>query len=265
MKTLLPKFAASDLDGTLFRNKKISAEDLNAIHDWRAAGNVFGLVTGRPFVMLKPIFETFGLEVDFAICDNGAIIHDGNGQIIFETELTKKVLLDIINEPTALKSYHFALEAADEFFCVVLSQKSWVLTEKARWDFPLTILDAAQVVAIPKKINQIALGFDTPEEAQESVDVLNKKFGDKIFAQRNYNSVDIVSAGLNKSTGIAKILELRNWQGAQVFVIGDEANDLPMIKKFGGYTVATAKDFVKREAKSVVDSVGAMLRLGINC
>lgn len=257
------KFAASDLDGTLFRNKKISAEDLNAIRNWRAAGNVFGLVTGRPFIMLKPIFETFGLEVDFAICDNGAIIHDGDGQIIFETELSKKILLDIMNEPTASKSYHFALEASDEFFCVVLSQKSWVLTEKSRWDFPLTILDAAQVAAIPKTINQIALGFDTPEEAQESVDALNQKFGAKIFAQRNYNSVDIVAAGINKSTGIEKILALRNWHGAEIFVIGDESNDLPMIKKFGGYTVVTAKDFVKHEAKAVVNSVGDMLNKGL--
>ena len=116
---------------------------------------------------------------------------------------------------------------------------------------------------IPKKINQIALGFDTPEEAQESVDALNKKFGNKIYAQRNYNSVDIVAAGINKSTGIEKILELRNWRGAEVFVIGDESNDLPMIKKFGGYTVVTAKDFVKREAKAVFDSVGDMLNKGL--
>ena len=50
-----------------------------------------------------------------------------------------------------------------------------------------------------------------------------------------------------------------NWTGAKVFAVGDESNDLPMIKKFGGYTVATAKDFVKREAAQVFDSVGAML------
>ena len=262
-KKLLPKFAASDLDGTLYRNEKISAEDLNAINTWRANGNVFGLVTGRPFVMLEPILKTFGLEVDFAICDNGAIIHDGDGKIIFETELSTKILMDIMNEPTALKSYHFALEASDEFFCVILSQKSWVLTEKARWNFPLTIIDVEQVPTLNKKINQIALGFDTVDEAQDIVDVLNEKFGDKIFAQRNYAGVDIVTAGINKSLGIEKMLELKNWRDTQVFVIGDEANDLPMIKKFGGYTVITAKDFVKREAKAVFDSVGDMLNCNL--
>ena len=40
----VPKIAASDFDGTLFRERNISAEDLAAIKSWRAAGNKFGIV-----------------------------------------------------------------------------------------------------------------------------------------------------------------------------------------------------------------------------
>jgi hypothetical protein len=41
------KVAASDYDGTLFRQDNIAAEDMwLGIHKWREAGHLFGVVTG---------------------------------------------------------------------------------------------------------------------------------------------------------------------------------------------------------------------------
>ena len=253
------KVAASDFDGTIYRGEKISDEDLTAIKNWRAAGNKFGIVTGRAFVMLEPHLKSYALDVDFSACCNGAAIYDGNGQIIFESELPKNFLVDIINEPCASSTFHFAFEAADEVLCVIVDENSWVLREKNRWNFPLQIIDAAQVQTLTKKINQFALDFPSSEDAQIAAVALNEKFGDKIFAQKNTHSVDIVPAGINKGSGVENLLRIMNWTGAKIFAVGDESNDLPMIKKFGGCTVATAKDFVKREASQIFDSVGAML------
>ena len=183
---------------------------------------------------------------------------DDAGKVIFETELPKKTLLEIINEPFAAKSLHFAFETAEKVYCARVKENSWVLREKNRWNFPLEIIDAEQVEKIPKKINQLALDFKSPEEAKMSAEILNKKFGDVIFAQKNTHSVDIVIAGMNKARGVSNLVKIMDWRG-EIFVIGDESNDLPMIKAFNGYTVATAKDFVKREAKKIFNSVGAML------
>ena len=250
--------AASDFDGTLFRGQTISTEDFEAIKTWRASGNKFGIVTGRAYVMLAPLLQEFNLPIDFALCCNGAAMYDGDGKIIFETELPKKILMAIMDEPFAQKTFHFAFEAADEIFCACVKENSWVLRENNRWNFPLKIIEPAQIETLPKKINQLALDFASPDEALAAAETLNKKFGDVIFAQKNTHSVDIVVKGMNKGTGVENLLRVMNWDG-KVFVVGDESNDLPMIKKFGGYTVATAKDFVKREASKVFDSVGAML------
>ena len=251
------KVAASDFDGTLFINQQISAENLLAIKKWRAAGNKFGIVTGRAYIMLPHHLEEFGLEIDFAICENGAIIHDGSGKVIFETELPKKVLKAIINEPLASKSLHFAFEAAEKVYCANVKPTSWLLREQARWKLPLEIIDVAQIDDLPR-INQLALNFESLETAQNAADILNKKYGDVIFAQKNTVSLDIVIAGMNKAKGVENLLKVMNWD-AKAYVIGDESNDLPMIRHFGGYTVATAKDFVKREASAIFESVGAML------
>ena len=251
------KVAASDFDGTLFINQSITAENLSAIRNWRAAGNKFGIVTGRAYIMLPHHLEEFGLEIDFAICENGAIIHDGSGKVIFETELPKKVLKAIINEPLASKSLHFAFEAAEKVYCANVKPTSWLLREQARWKLPLEIIDVAQIDDLPR-INQLALNFESLETAQNAADILNKKYGDVIFAQKNTVSLDIVIAGMNKAKGVENLLKVMNWD-AKAYVIGDESNDLPMIRHFGGYTVATAKDFVKREASAIFESVGAML------
>ena len=252
------KVAASDFDGTIYRGEKISAEDLVAVRNWRAAGNKFGIVTGRCYPMLAHHLREFELEIDFAICDNGSIIFDGGGQIIFEAELPKKILLEIMNEPCAQRSYHFALEAAEKVFCACVKEKSWVIREAGRWNFPLEIVESAQVESLPK-INQLALDFATPEEALATAEILNKKFSAQIYAQKNTHSVDVVPRGINKAQGVENLLNLRDWRGAEIFFIGDESNDLPGIKKFGGFTVVTAKDFVKRQATTIFDSVGAML------
>jgi len=253
------KVAASDFDGTIYRDEKISDEDFAAIKNWRAAGNKFGIVTGRAYVMLEPHLKNYGLNVDFSICCNGAVIYDGDGKIVFETAVPKNFLVDVMNEPYTKKSLHYAFEASDEIFCVINDEKSWVLRESKRWLFQVNFIDAAQVPTLTKKINQLALDFTTPDEAQAAAVALNKKFGDKIFAQKNTHSLDIVPTGVNKSSGVENLLQLMNWRGAKVFAVGDESNDLPMIKTFGGYTVATAKDFVKREATAIFDSVGDLL------
>ena len=256
---LVPKVAASDFDGTLFRGETILAEDVAAIKSWRAAGNKFGIVTGRCYPMLTSRLKDFDITLDFAICDNGAIIFDGAEQVIFETALSTEILLALMNEPCAAKSFHFLFEAADEVFCVGVGEKSWVWREKIHWEKFLTFTDAAQVATLPKKINQLALGFETAEEAQLAAETLNREFAAQIFAQRNTYSLDIVTAGINKAQGVSKLLELNDWRG-KILVIGDEANDLPMLRRFGGCTVSTAKEYVKREASAVFDSVGAMLK-----
>ena len=65
--------------------------------------------------------------------------------------------------------------------------------------------------------------------------------------------------GVSKSQGIAKLLELMNWQNAEVYAIGDESNDLPMLEAYDGFTVNTAREVIKEKARAVYPSVGGML------
>ena len=89
--------------------------------------------------------------------------------------------------------------------------------------------------------------------------VFNAKYGDYVHAYPNGCSVDITPAGVSKSQGIDTLLELMGWQQAEVFAIGDETNDLPMLEAYDGFTVDTARDAIKEKARAVYGGVGDML------
>lgn len=57
------------------------------------------------------------------------------------------------------------------------------------------------------------------------------------------------------------LLELRRWgEAKEVLVIGDDMNDLPMIRHFNGHAVAKRRRRFGTPQSSVFLSVGQMLR-----
>ena len=49
----------------------------------------------------------------------------------------------------------------------------------------------------------------------------------------------------------------------EVFSIGDEINDLPMIEAFNGFTVDTAREAIQAKARKVYQGVGMMLEANL--
>ena len=64
---------ASDFDGTIFIDGKISEKDIKAIRDFQEAGNLFAIVTGRAFASLFPLIDG-KIYPDAIICNNGGHI-----------------------------------------------------------------------------------------------------------------------------------------------------------------------------------------------
>lgn len=117
------------------------------------------------------------------------------------------------------------------------------------------------LVDIPNlpQIHQFSLGYVTPEESFEASEILNARYGDIIHAYPNRCSLDITPNNVSKRQGIEMFIDMMNRKGVGVFVIGDEINDLPMIDAFGGFTVDTARDEIKKRATKVYAGVGEML------
>lgn len=252
------KIGASDYDGTLFRQNKISAEDVAGVKAWRQAGYKFGVVSGRDYGMLMPQLKYYGIESDYAVCNNGGIIFRADGTPLWQGSIPLSVLTEIVREPGVRRSFHFAFSAVDRTYLYHESEGSWIKREAHEWNFPIVKITESDIMGLPQ-IHQFCLGYHKPAEADTVSAAVNDKFGRWVHAYPNGCSVDITPAGVSKSQGINKLLELMGWQGAEVYAIGDETNDLPMLDTFSGFTVATARQAIQDRARAVYSSVGDML------
>lgn len=252
------KIAASDYDGTLFRNEEIAKSDAEAVHKWRLAGHKFGVVTGRDYGMLAPQLKHYGIESDYAVCNNGGLICRSDGSPLWQGEIPLRILAEMVKEPGVRRSFHFAFSAADKTYLYHEREGSWISREARQWDFKIVNIEEKDIMSLPR-IHQFSLGYPEASESLEVSKILNSRYGEYIHAYPNRCSLDITPNGVSKRQGIEKLIELMAWEMPEVFSIGDEINDLPMIEAFDGFTVDTARDEIKAKARQAYASVGAML------
>ena len=176
------KVAASDYDGTLFREDRIAKSDAEAIRKWREVGHKFGVVSGRDHGMLVPQLQHYGVGYDYLACNNGGIICTADGKVLWEAEIAPEMLAALTQLPRVRKSFHFALSAADRTYLCHASEGTWVIREAKQWDFPIVHIEESEVGHLPQTIHQFALGFTNPEDAFAASDEVNAKFGDVVHA-----------------------------------------------------------------------------------
>ena len=252
------KVAASDYDGTLFRDEKIAEADVQSISAWRAAGHKFGLVSGRDYGMLVPQLVHYGVGFDFVVCNNGGLICDEQGQVLYQSCIPSDILADIAAEELVQRSFHFAFSAADCTYLCHEYDGSWIKREAKEWSFPIVKIEESAIGTL-EDIQQFSLGFNTPEESAACANLVNARYGGTVHAFPNRCSLDITTAGTSKEQGLRELLERMHWHGAELYPIGDETNDLPMLQAFDGYTVSTARPAIQAQAAATFGSVGDML------
>ena len=247
------KVAACDFDGTLLRKGEVSAEDRAAIDDWRAAGHAFGIVTGRGVATLLMAMKQYGpVPCDFMICNNGALVCDGQSKELCRMALPEAARVEVFEHPV--------MQACDQ--CVMFSgTEVYVHADKAPyWIHPenrFPPLSPERARQMP--LHQISLRYPDPVSAEAWATSLATAGEGLVEVHLSSICIDITACHVNKTEGIRQLMQVRHWHG-EVLVVGDDGNDLPMIRDFGGYAVSTATPVVREAATNVVDSVGRMLR-----
>ena len=209
------KIIASDFDGTIHRKGTISERDKNAVLEWQKKGNHFGIVTGRG----PDIFETIkkhNITLDYAIAYNGAIVLDGEGNVLYEDWFERGIEKEYMDF-----AYSFDYEFAHEYNCNVDPSDTG-------------------------KEHQLAILLKNDNDAKELAELLNKKFEGRLSSYSNGEWINTVKYGTSKATGIQHYAELKNIEMKDIYTVGDFFNDLPMLQAFNGYVVETGHpDLIK--------------------
>ena len=199
------KIAFSDYDGTLsVPHEGVAAETITAIHDWRSAGNKFGIVTGRDYSLIAMETRAHNIPVDFYICCNGAAIHHTDGTPLISTPLSREVMKDFFRSEH-VRSYTDGM---------LFFTPEHVYTYRLRTDVPssyLTPLNTIEEALRLKDVVQMGMRFRDREETLAAFAAIDSDFPNIFTGNMNRQFLDLNRAGVNKSMGIADFVRHMGW------------------------------------------------------
>lgn len=241
------RLIASDYDGT-FNKGGISAAQQQAVRDWQAAGNLLGIVSGRSIDFLPPTLERDHIFCDFFIANNGAVITDGKGAILWERHASGELAIPLLQALFRLGCPYGSITT--DFPCTVYAKVHDA--KPGRYT-----LDTVPTIPYFHQISTILPSF---EEATRVTAAIREEFGEFLNPLQNGICIDIVPAGIDKAQGIRALIALKGLSEADVIAVGDNVNDAAMIRAFSSYAVDNAVDSIKQLAGRVIPTVTDLIR-----
>lgn len=230
------KIIGSDYDGTL-NHGGIDEEKRKAIERWRAAGNIFALISGRGPEDVLNLYKEKQFECDYLIADNGAVILKTDGTVVSDFRCDGSIALPLLkllfDKGCPWGNIHTGFPCrvyADENDC----------TESSEYTLE-------NVPEIPY-FNQISTILPDYETAESVTEVIRESFGDKLNPLQNGICIDIVRADMNKAKGLYLLMDILGAEYDDIIAVGDNINDRAMIEEFRSYAMENGIDLIKELA-----------------
>lgn len=240
---------ASDYDGTLKINGKIAECDLQAIKNFQAKGNAFGIITGRTVGMIKHELIKYQVPFDFLICGNGATLADKEFHILKQTDIPFNDALQLI-EDLKKRNVRVVISDGNQYGPLFDYRK----TNSVHGQAPEPNEDciSGEEILKRKRIGLMVICNDSLKESQSLKNELEKKYSGKMYFHTNSGVIDVTAFNVDKSKGIEILQE---HLGTEVSVIGDGYNDICMLDKFNSFVIKHAPIDVKSHGKYCVASI----------
>ena len=245
------KILATDYDGTLNVGGTVSQENREAIDAWRAAGNLFGLVSGRNLGSIKKFLDKDNVPYDFMVGCNGSVITDAEGNATGHNCISARVAKALFEE--FFKYEVDWVSASYDWGSVgvvpstdVRADDKWLLIDDARLD----------------RVLQVSCWFTCPEQALAVRDKCEAMFPGQITGlMPTVQSIDFVCAGTDKASGIRKLSACRGLAPEIIITVGDGENDLSMLEApdLCGHTMESAMPIVLEKVSRTTESVAKLI------
>ncbi len=253
---------AVDYDNTLFQNGEIAKDTLDEIENFRADGNLFAIVSGRDYVTGYEAFKSENLfEFDFLLLKTGAMAVDADGDVIYEYTFDGGMSWGggtLVSEVIRL-----SFEMGAPFVTMSIGKERRYYYR----EYPDGLVRDTRVPRPHSEIVDIAEAglMSTICTDEESATVITQKlkaeFGEVLNPLQNGIAIDISGVGVDKGTGIRKFAEHIGIELENVWVAGDNYNDIAMLEMFHSCAMTNGVAEAKNTAEYVCDTVGDVIRL----
>jgi Cof subfamily protein (haloacid dehalogenase superfamily) len=257
------RMIAIDLDGTLLSPKgTVTQRVKGAVHKALDAGLLVCFATGRNFTESRMVLEDVA-HYDSAVFVGGAMVMDTKQRItLHRTAVEPKLAAEICE---VIESFgHAALALQDDLvqgFDYLVSGDLEMNVETVRW-MQVTHAKVKRVPRLAKHQHDhtIRVGMvGSHDEIREVEIALQEKFAERIFMHAiavpaaGVDVLEIFDPSVNKWEGILHIARRHGIEPEQIIAIGDDINDLHMIKNAGlGVAMGNARPQLKAIAKRVI-------------
>ena len=250
------KLLAIDMDGTFLNDEKAITEgNLNAVRKTAEKGVKVVVCSGRNLSGLKPLLKYMPSNQPI-IAVNGSIIFDYNKAVIYSNPLENHTVLNIIDflreeyNDTFYQFFHGNASCSERFEGIMKTY--YERNQKQHREYRMEL----RIVADSKKyiednnavVSKLEIHEDNAIGLEEIREKLEKLIDIEIVSS-GAGSIEITKKDSNKGLSLEILAKHYNYSLEECIAVGNDENDLEMIKKAGlGIAVKNARDNVKEAA-----------------
>lgn len=253
------KLITSDMDETLLSDKKvITPATVAAIKRASAAGVYFVPNTGRSFNSIQDNLIQLGLSQkpdQYVISYNGAAIIENQQNRVLQVNALPYEIVEQLFKIGMREHLCVHVYTVDELYIWNMNDKETdylngrVTGWKLMHEDSLKFLQQTPITKIIFNIEAEAQRLSMQDYVEKNVDfALNISFSSDRYIEFNDPSAD-------KGQAVLALAAKLGIKPSEVIAVGDNSNDLPMIKAAGlGVSVANGRDFVQAAANYVTQA-----------
>ena len=253
---------AIDVDGTLLNDEHaVTAENRAALHRAHEAGLQVVLCTGRAYPEIERVIDDIGLDLDAAVTVFGAVVTDvPTKETLFSQPLepeTAVALTDFFKARGYTVMYLVGGEQAGSTGFIVRGETHHFAVDAYLIKTTVRFEQVAALPENPPPALRVSI-IDDPGTLDDLSADLTRVFGDRVVhnvlhaPEWAFTVIEGFAPSVNKWSGIAKLCELRGLNPERVVALGDDVNDIDMLRQATlGVAMGNARDSVKAAADRV--------------
>lgn len=247
------KAIITDFDGTLANAQKgVCRYNIDAIEALVAKGLRFAVCTGRMTSSALKVVSAMPFKPLVGSFNGSEITDSATGEKIFSSALSIDDCLPLIDYAIS-RGVNCQIYDGDRAY----PMRASVYTKGYQNSCLCEIVPTPNLKELIMRLGKTPklMIIDEPDIVESLMPEITDKFGGRYEIARCYSGmIDFTPKGNNKGTVVSSLCKIWGIDESECVAIGDEFNDIPMLKKAGvGVAVANAHDEVKKHADYVTE------------
>lgn len=248
------KLIAIDIDGTLVNaKKKITPAVKETILKAKEQGKKIVICTGRPLSGAQQYLDELGLnhqDNQYVVSFNGAVVESTSGKVLLKRGLDYEQYIELEAIARKLK-LHFHCVGLDRIYTANRDLGHYTIYNSRIVKLEVSYRTQEEMRQIP--IIK-CMYIDDPDYLDQQIKspLFEQMKGKVTFSKTEPFYYEATAANTDKGTGLAALCKYLNIPAKEVMALGDQANDMPMIKYAGfGVAMGNAVEVTKENADYV--------------